>query len=213
MTTTAEHQAIGEAGLLLGPFLEDDRWGATRVCWSDGDPAGAGSPEAERALTLAAAEGDDDALDDLCRQEWPAVHRALVQAVPDPAEAEELAQEIFARAIAALPRLATPGNSFAVEVATLTAAVVAGLAHRATVTPPPETGSLVLSRSERPALEAALNRLGGPEREVLRLRLLEGRTPSEIGAELGRPTETVRQVQHRGAVALRQALAAVGGGG
>jgi RNA polymerase sigma factor (sigma-70 family) len=71
----------------------------------------------------------------------------------------------------------------------------------------PEPEAIVLVADERHLLLAALGRLPHRWREVLCLRILEGRTAAEIGVEWGRSPESVRQIQHRALLALRTEMA------
>lgn len=70
--------------------------------------------------------------------------------------------------------------------------------------PAPEgTGTIVLTSDHRRQLEAALDRLPDRCRELLHLRLVEGWSTAEIGAEWGRTPEAVRRVQRQALQALR----------
>ena len=66
----------------------------------------------ERMLVESACQGDDESLEALCRREWFVIFRLVSGSVPDTAEAEELTQEVFARAIASLPRFRYVGVPF-----------------------------------------------------------------------------------------------------
>src|SRR5262245_29716491 len=63
-------------------------------------------PEAD--LLAKARAGDHRALEQLCRENWLAVYRAVSRAAGTPGDAEDLAQEVFLRAIAALGSLRDP---------------------------------------------------------------------------------------------------------
>ena len=208
-----------------------DRGGEdVRVRWTDGAgaPPGAGPPEqepypTEQLLVEGACLGDDVALGALCRREWYGVFQLVSRSVGDPTEAEEVTQEVFARAIASLPRFRYVGVPFRSYLARITRNLLrdrwrAALAHPGMATedeipdrpaPEAEPEAIVLAAHERARLVAALGRLPRQCREVLYLRLLEGRTAAEIGVELGRTADSVRQIQHRALVALRAEL--VGG--
>jgi RNA polymerase sigma-70 factor (ECF subfamily) len=59
---------------------------------------------------------------------------------------------------------------------------------------------------QRECLLAALARIDREKSQVLRMRFLEGRTPSEISALLGQPVETVRTRVKRGLAQVRAHL-------
>lgn len=70
--------------------------------------------------------------------------------------------------------------------------------------PGPEQALLAAERVAR--IRAALGELPAPQREALRLRLLEGLDFDSIGAALGCPTATARTRCHYGLKALRAQL-------
>ncbi|HEX5502222.1 MAG TPA: sigma factor [Thermomicrobiales bacterium] len=51
-----------------------------------------------------ARRGDRQALEELCRREWRPVYALVYHAVQDRAEAEDLTQEVFLRALRSLGR-------------------------------------------------------------------------------------------------------------
>src|ERR1022692_2042647 len=73
-------------------------------------PADPGSPEPDDSTLLRLARsGDRDALDALCRRSWRPVYRSFARLTADPAEAEDLTQEVFVRALRALPQFEDRG--------------------------------------------------------------------------------------------------------
>lgn len=191
----------------------------------------------ERLLVQSACAGDDEALDLLLRHEWYGVYRLVSAAEPDGARAEELVQEVFTRAIATLERLrvlGVPFHSYCVQIAhrllrdrrrTAPAGIPGrtpgdfsspespGLVVLSSVevpepAPATEPTVVVLSADDRPRFVAALGRLPRPSRELLWLRLIEGRTEAEIGVEWGRTPESVHELQRQALSALRAGLAA-----
>ena len=135
------------------------------------------------------------------------------------AEAEELTQEVFARAIASLPRFRYVGVPFRSYLSQIARNLLRDrwrqaqarpdmdgpVPDRATAELEPE--AIVLAAAERHLLVEAMRRLPHRCREVLFLRVLEGRTATEIGVEWGRTPESVRQIQHRALTALRVEMA------
>jgi RNA polymerase sigma factor (sigma-70 family) len=65
----------------------------------------------------------------------------------------------------------------------------------------------VISRDEHRRLLAALDRLPDAYSDVLRQRVLRGRTAAEVGALTGQTANAVRQLQFRAMTALRRELA------
>ena len=72
-------------------------------------------PSAEKdepALLRLARSGDERALDALCREHWKPVYRSFAGRTDNPAEAEDLTQEVFLRALRAMPRFEDRGVPF-----------------------------------------------------------------------------------------------------
>jgi RNA polymerase sigma-70 factor (ECF subfamily) len=168
-----------------------------------------------------AAGGDRQALEGLIRLEWPRIHRIIVAAIGQRADAEDLTQEVFARV---LPRLGgfADGGSLHAYLSQVARNLVRDRWRRRrfvdpttpvldTPTEGPGPESLVLARLDRAALSAALGGLPAEYRLVLRLRLVEGRSSDQVATALGRSAPAVRQLQHRALVRLRAEYAAVTG--
>lgn len=205
--------------------------GDVRIRWTDGagglppaDPPSGWDSSMEQMLLQGACLGDEHALETLCRKEWYGVYRLVSASVTDATEAEELTQEVFARAIASLPRFRYVGVPFRSYLAQIARNLLRDRWRQAQArptvgredeipdrpAPEPEPEAIVLAADERYLLVAALGRLPRRCREVLYLRILEGRTAAEIGVEWGRTPEAVRQIQHRALLALRSEMSSGG---
>jgi RNA polymerase sigma-70 factor, ECF subfamily len=170
-------------------------------------------------LLARAQRGDRAALDELCREEWPAVYRLVAGRLASRQEAEDVTQEVFLRALRHLDAYRSGSGSFRPYLIAVARNLLrdrwrserrVGWADAdpdslATGERGPEAAAL--AAEERAALAAGLARLSPAYRSVLRLRLLEGRSAADTAALLGRSPEAVRQLQHRALVALRAALA------
>ena len=73
-----------------------------------GERAGPGYLD-DSALLAQARSGDQRALEKLYQRNWRPVYRSFVRYTKDPAEAEDLTQEVFLRAFLALPQYADRG--------------------------------------------------------------------------------------------------------
>lgn len=219
------------------------------VRWTDGrsDHGTLWDHSLERMLLQSACAGDDDALDVLLRREWFGVYRLVAGSEPDGARAEELVQEVFARAINSLPRLCEQGVPLRSSLAQIarrllrdrqrTSSPIGAPGGVPGVFDAPERPSLVvlpaqepagtevgqlgelpgsaghlessvmvLSADDRPTVVAALERLPRQCRDLLWLRIVEGRTETEIGVEWGRTPDAVRELQLHALRALRAGL-------
>src|SRR3954466_5023220 len=167
----------------------------------------------DAALVRAAQGGSAEAVEELFRRHWPAVHRSAWLVVHDAAAAEDIAQEAFVSALRALDRFDRRRP-------------LAPWLHRIVVNRAidwsraralrPETGADTLPEPAAPEaggefgddVVAALADLGPEHRAVVVLRHLLGYTPGEIAAMLDLPRGTVNSPLRRGLDALSLALEA-----
>lgn len=162
--------------------------------------------------------GDRQALEELCRREWRPIYGLIYSAVRDTGEAQDLTQEVFARALRALPSYRDTGAPFHAYLATIarnllrdrfrqrrpaSVELTDALGLEATGAGPEERA---VSASEDARVRTALATLPADYQLVLRLRVLDERPTHEVATALGRSPEAVRQLQHRAVVALRNAL-------
>jgi RNA polymerase sigma-70 factor, ECF subfamily len=165
----------------------------------------------EAALVRAAQRGSIEAVDELFRRHWPAVHRAAWLVVHDAAAAEDIAQEAFLSALRALDRFdrRRPLGPWLHRIVVNRAidwsrarALRAESAADALAEPAaPDTGAALGDD-----LLAALAALGPEHRAVVVLRHLLGYTPGEIAAMLDLPRGTVNSRLRRALDALGRAL-------
>jgi RNA polymerase sigma-70 factor, ECF subfamily len=181
--------------------------------------AGPSGLEADDSALLAlAAAGDQQAVGALCRRYWWPVYRSFARYTSDPFEAEDLTQEVFLRAVRALPGFADTGVPYSAYLLTIAANLardrwrarpwrvvpVGDVPERPAAGPGPD--GLAVESARRAALVRALDQLRPDQRTVLRLRILEGRTVGEVAALTNRSAAAVRQCQVRALSALRAAL-------
>lgn len=137
--------------------------------------------------------------------------------VGDEARAEDIVQDAFVAALERPPRGSLRGW-LTVVVANLARNARRGAAHRTAreqraARPEAETDGLARERLElQRALFEHVLELAEEKRTVLYLRYYEGRTPSEIAAELGVPLKTVKTRHTRAVAELRARLDQRSGG-
>ena len=169
-----------------------------------------GRRRSEPALVRAARRGDAGALDELFRRHWPSAYRAAYLVVGDRAAAEDIAQEAFLKAVAALDRFdrRRPLGPWLHRIAVNRAIDWA----RARALRPEAAGSEEHTASPAAAagisdeLLAALAALTSEHRAVVVLRYLLEYTPGEIAAMLDVPRGTVNSRLRRGLDALQREL-------
>ncbi len=176
-------------------------------------------------LLARARSGDRAALDQLCRENWLLVYRAVARWVGTQAEAEDLTQDVFVRAIRSL-------KSFRAEPAVPYRAYLLRIARNLVIdrwrARPPDTTSYqdlsgeyaplpadevvgpeatVIGRDEYQRLLDAIDKLPDAYSDVLRQRIVLGQSAAEVGARTGQTANAVRQLQFRAMTALRRELA------
>src|SRR5437868_15359217 len=93
-------------------------------------------------LLSRARRGDQRALEELCRREWRPVYAIAYHAVGNVADAQDLTQEVFLRALQALDRYEERGIPFQAYLATIARNLVR---NRARVPTPVVLGADTLS--------------------------------------------------------------------
>ena len=169
-------------------------------------------------LLRRAHAGDPAAVEELCRREWRPVYATVYRAVRDRAEAEDLTQEVFVRALRALDRYRESAVPFQGFLAVIARNLVTDrrrqrrpilvpledVASPADPRPGPEDAAI--GGLERARLAASIGTLRPDYQTVLRLRLVDGRSSDEVAALMGRSPGAIRVLQHRALAALRTAL-------
>ena len=176
------------------------------------------SPMDEALLLEQALLGDRRALDELCRREWQPVYGLLYQSLQNRAEAQDLTQEVFLRALRSLDRYQVTGAPFHAFLATIARNLLRDRWRRRSYPtvdiylvpeapeqrPGPE--QLAVAANDQQTIEEALLTLPDDQQTVIRLRILEARSSTEVGTLMGRSPAAIRQLQHRAILALRGAL-------
>jgi RNA polymerase sigma-70 factor, ECF subfamily len=164
------------------------------------------TPRRERALVRAAQRGDQAALEALFRAHWPALYRAAWFVVRDAAAAEDIAQEAFLAAVAALDRF-DRRRPLAPWLRTIAARrAIDALRARNLRREVGDAPLAALPAAERApsagGLEDALAALPDDQRTVVVLRHVLELTPGEIADLLAVPRGTVNSRLRRGLDAL-----------
>ena len=164
----------------------------------------------ERELVGAAQRGDQAAVEELFRAHWPACLRSATLITRDPAAAEDIAQEAFLAALAALERFdrARPlGPWLKRIVANRAIDLVRARAARREA-----DGEDAAAHAPEPAASfsddvlTAVAALPDEQRVPIVLRHLLELTPAEIATSTGLPVGTVNSRLRRGLDALGHAL-------
>lgn len=167
-------------------------------------------PVLQRALT-----GDKQALAALCEREWHAVYGLAYRTLQNRAEAQDLTQEVFARALTSLHRYRITEVPFRAYLITIAKNMLRDRWRRrapalaslddATFLPDHGPGPelLAVAHIEQAVIERALAALPDDYQAVIRLRIIDGMTSNEVGALMGKSPEAIRQLQRRALAMLR----------
>jgi RNA polymerase sigma-70 factor (ECF subfamily) len=180
------------------------------------------SPESDiSGLVADARRGDEPAFTELYRRYADRVYRFCLFRVNRPADAEDLMQQTFVRAIEALPRYEERGLPFGAwlfriarnavidfqrscrDHVDLDALTLAGA--------DPSIGDDTDGLVERDALLGALAKLTPDQREVLGYRFFADLSARETGRLMDRDEATIRGLQARALEALRRQFRAIEG--
>ena len=181
----------------------------------EGDDAPAG---VDQALVEKARAGERDALEELCRMTWKPLYRLIARSCDSPVEAEDLTQTVFLRVLTALPAYEERGLPFEAYLFRSARNLLSDrwrarpyrvlpsgvLGDDVPFQPSPEHTAEV--REQRRVLEKAFSQLSPRHQQVLRLRLIDGRSSVEVADLLGSTGPAVRQMQVRAVAALRDAV-------
>ena len=203
-----------------GRLTADQPGGPVRDAQAAGQDSDAGWD-----LLARAQSGDSRALDQLCRENWLLVYRAVSRWAASQAEAEDLTQDVFVRAIQSLRGVraipAVPYRAYLLRTArnlvidrwrTRKPGMASyhllseqSLARAQDHAAGPEAA--VIGRDEYQRVLEAIDRLPGAYSDVLRQRILLGRSAAEVGGQTGQTAGAIRQLQFRAMTALRRELA------
>lgn len=171
----------------------------------------------ESELVREAQLGSRAAMEEICRREWRPVYDLVYRTVQNRAEAQDLTQEVFLRALRAFASyrdIGRPLHGYFVTIALNLLRdrfkgqrppllIVDDLVLRSG-DPGPEQE--VLADLDRALVRDALASLPADYQTVIRLRLIESRSSQEVALLMGRQADAVRQLQRRALQALREAL-------
>jgi RNA polymerase sigma-70 factor, ECF subfamily len=169
------------------------------------------SRRSDAALVRSAQAGSPDAVEELFRRHWPAVHRSAWLVVHDAAAAEDIAQEAFVSALRALDRFdrrrpLAPWLHRIVVNRAIDFSRARALRPETAADAVPEPAAPPIDPELGDELVAALADLGPEHRAVVVLRHLLGYTPGEIATMLDLPRGTVNSRLRRALDALSLAL-------
>jgi RNA polymerase sigma-70 factor (ECF subfamily) len=165
---------------------------------------------------IARAQRDRQEFAALYREYLPDIYRYCYRRLGNREAAEDATSQVFAQALAALPRFENRGGSFRSWLFTIAHNVVIDEGRRArpacsldaagaVAAPASAPDELIIQAEEKEVLASLLKQLPPPQRLVVELRMA-GLTGVEIAAVLGRSHGAVRKLQFRTLLRLRTLL-------
>jgi len=166
-----------------------------------------------------ARAGDREAFAELYDHHVESVYRYLLYRVREPADAEDLASEVFTRAFANIHRYRWQGKSFLAWLYTIARNAVTDRRRRDRPTVDldnaygvAEDGPTAHDRAVRSealdSLRAAIRRLTMEQQEVIVLRFVENLSSRQVAKVLGKNEGAIRALQFRALGRLRKLLTA-----
>ena len=161
--------------------------------------------------------GDREAFAELYDRHVEAVYRYLLYRVREPADAEDLASEVFTRAFANIHRYRWQGKSFLAWLYTIARNAVTDRRRRERPTVDldnaygvAEDGPTAHDRAVHgealDSLRAAIRRLTMEQQEVIVLRFVENLSSRQVAKVLGKNEGAIRALQFRALGRLRKLL-------
>ncbi len=168
-------------------------------------------------LVERAQGGDAEAFGSLFDLYHVAIYRYVASRVRQPAEAEDLTQSVFVKALEALPRYEARGIPFAGWLFRLARNAVIDFVRTrrdhldldvlaGQTDGEPEPVETVMTRVDIEAVRRALAGLTDEQREVIALRFFAGLSSKEAADAMGKQEGTIRGLQFRALLALRRQL-------
>lgn len=169
----------------------------------------------ERELVRRAKEQDEAAFATLYDLHYPRVYAYIYFRVSDQALAEDLAADVFVRALQAIGKFKYRGVPVAAWLLRIARNLVIDYFRRSgkrqTVELEdhhPDTSANPVSEVEnrllREDLARVMEHLTDDQRDVIILKFFQGMSNSEVATVLGKPVGAVKSLQHRGLAALRR---------
>jgi len=170
-------------------------------------------------LIAAAQSGDRAAFAELYRRHAPLVQRMIKARIRDQHRAEELAAEVFARALNKLHTFQPRGIDFSFWLLRIGINLIVDEIRSASnrseiphaIMPEPKVddfGKEFVAALDGHMLRQALDELSADHRRVLEMRFLEERTPAETAKAMGKTHSAIRVLQYRAIGAMKRHFAA-----
>ncbi len=166
------------------------------------------SDEPDSSLVLAAQDGDREAFGELARRYERGVYATALRRLNNHAEAQEVCQEVFVRAMQKIGQLREAGAFGSwIQAVTSRMAINRAVRKRHAIATEPETLaatcienetplSAVLANEQRSQVRAGLGRLGELDRDTLVAFYVKGQSLVEMSEGFRSPVGTIKRRLH-----------------
>lgn len=185
-------------------------------------------PDSENLIIAQAQDGDRAALNTLVTSHWPSIYRLALAKTGKPEEAQEIAQDTFLRALAALPRYKETNATFKTYLSRIALNLITDYYRKRGRTPQvvditeysepltdtgvrPEEAAVNTERREEVARMLAL--LPAEQQQVIELRIIQGLAVADTARIMGKSGAAVKMLQQRALKKLKDLFAENGIGG
>lgn len=168
-------------------------------------------------LIARAQQGSGEAAGKLYEEHFRSVFRYLFYATGDQAAAEDLTGDVFLKMVQALPGYRATSAAFRTWLFQIARNLAIDHYRRSSAHPVEQLAESAPDQRERPEahveanltaerLQAALQRIGSDQRDVLVMRFIDDLSLQETARVLHRSEDAVKGLQRRGLAALRDLL-------
>ncbi|HWR44921.1 RNA polymerase sigma factor [Sporomusa sp.] len=169
-------------------------------------------PENENLMIAKARDGDRVALNALVSSHWPSIYRLALAKTGNPEDAQEIAQDTFLRALAALPRYKETNATFKTYLSRITLNLITDYYRKRGRAPQvvditeynepiidtnsrPEEAAVSAERREEVVRLLAL--LPDEQRQVIELRIIQGLAVADVARIMGKSGAAIKMLQQR----------------
>ncbi|HWR06855.1 RNA polymerase sigma factor [Sporomusa sp.] len=168
--------------------------------------------ENENIMIAKAREGDRAALNALVSSHWPSMYRLALAKTGNPEDAQEIAQDTFLRALAALPRYKETNATFKTYLSRIALNLIIDYYRKRGRAPQvvdiAEYNEPIIDPDSRPE-ESAVNaewrgevlgllaRLPAEQRQVIELRIIQGLSVADAARIMGKSGAAIKMLQQR----------------
>ncbi|MFC2011505.1 sigma-70 family RNA polymerase sigma factor [Chloroflexota bacterium] len=173
----------------------------------------------EKSLVERAKQHDQEAFGRIYEEYFDKIYRYVALRIGDKAEAEDMTQQVFLKALKSISSFKWKGVPFSAWLYRIAHNQVVDYLRKSKKTPSPLNDESLLSDDSKgnPQLLAehslnidillsATQRLTEAQREVISLRFTSGLSTAEVASIMGKSQGAIKALQHSAIVALRKIL-------